>query len=150
MIGLRSTGFSLRERLAVARANSRFDVCAASAFGDPLGNLLLRGLDNGDLESLLSANRLLVELMRGPIGHTRANAMAASVLRYMLDSRCDACSGRQFIRQGAAVKACSACNGMGHVGTPPQWHRTQLRVLWHAQAAIGRALSEARARLVAD
>lgn len=139
----------MRERLAVARASSRFDVCAAAAFGDHFGNLLLRGLDNDDLICMLRAKRVIADMLcrRNAIAITRANAMAVAVLRYLKDSRCDVCFGQQFIRQEAAVKACGACNGRGHVGTPPHWHKTQLKALWHAQSAIGRALSQAREQL---
>ena len=111
----------MRERLAVARAQSRFEVCAGAAFSDSLGNLLLRGLDNGDSDCLLEARRYLAEWLcwGKPVGNTRANAIASAVLAYMRDSRCGVCFGQQFIRQDAAVKACGACNGRGHVGTPP-------------------------------
>ena len=142
----------MRELLAVARSESRYDVCAAAAFGDHFGNLLLRGLDNDDLICLLRAKRVISDMFsrRNAIGITRANAMAVAVLRYLKDSRCGVCFGQQFIRHEAAVKACGACNGRGHVGTPPLWHKTQLKALWHAQASIGRALVQTREQLVAE
>lgn len=142
----------MRERLAVARANSRYDLCAAAAFGDAFGNLLLRGLDNDDVDCLLEAKRELAARMcwGSSIGNTRANAMAVAVLRYLKDSRCQECEGRQFIHQEAAVKACGACNGLGVVGVPSLWHKTQLRALWHAQEAIGRALAQTRAQWAAE
>lgn len=139
----------MRERLAVARSRSNYSTVAAAAFGDHFGNLLLRGLDNDDLICLLRAKRVISDMLsrRNAIGITRANAMAVAVLRYLKDSRCQECEGRQFIRQEAAVKACGACNGKGMVGTPLGWHKTQLKALWHAQSAIGRALSQAREQL---
>lgn len=141
----------MRELLAVARSRSNYSTVAAAAFGDPFGNRLLRALDNDDLDCLIEAKKTLADRMcwRGPAGKTKAYAMAVAVLRYLKDSRCPECEGRQFIRQDAAVRACGACNGMGVVGTPPRWNKTHLAVLHHAQGAIGRALSEARAQLLA-
>ena len=142
----------MRERLAVARSRSIYTTVAAAAFGDHFGNLLLRGLDNDDLICMLRAKRVISDMLcrRNAIGITRANAMAVAVLRFMKDSRCQECEGRQFIRQEAAVKACGACNGRGVVGIPPLWHKTQLKALWHAQSSMGRALAATRARLMAE
>ena len=139
----------MRERLAVARSRSDYSTVAAAAFGDPLGNLLLRGLDNDDLDCLLRAKKMLADMLcrRNAILITRANAMAVTVLRYLKDSRCPHCEGRQFIRQESIVRACGACDGRGLVGMPLDWNKTQLRVLCHAQSAIGRALATARESL---
>lgn len=142
----------MRERLAVARSRSIYSTVAAAAFADPLGNLLLRAIDNDDVDCLIQAMEALSDLLsrRNAVGVTRANAMAVAVLRYLKDSRCPECEGRQFIRQDAAVRACGACNGRGVVGTPPHWHKTQLKALHHAQASMGRALVATRAQLLAE
>jgi hypothetical protein len=143
----------MRERLAVARSQSRFDVCAGSAWADPLGNLLLRGLDNDDGDCLRRAKRVLADIMcrRSGVGITQANAMVVEVLRYLKDQRCGVCEGRQFIRQDASVRACLGCNGRGLQAFPPvAWRRAQLQIMYQAQAAMGRALNATREQLEAD
>ena len=138
----------MRERLAVARGNgSDMETCAASAFGDALGNLLLRGIDNNDGSSLRRAKFILSgNLTR----HSHITILVASrtvrdVLVYLIDQRCTFCEGQQFIRQETSVRACPTCDGAGVVGALPVYWRKYHRVVLHdARGAMGRALASAR------
>ena len=139
----------MRERLAVARASGHdMETCAAAAFGDILGNLLLRGIDNRDG---LSMRRAKFVLARHLSKHSHmAIIMAARTVREVLvhlaDQRCGFCAGHQFIRQESSVRACPTCEGSGLAGRlPVHWRKYHMLVLRVAQGAMGRAASQARA-----
>jgi hypothetical protein len=137
----------MRERLAIARERSNFEVCAMTAFGDELGNLLLRGIDNFDSSSLRRAKFVLASNLsqHSRMHITRANRMVRDVLIYLIDQRCPTCSGQQFIRQDTSVRACPSCAGAGLVGSPPMhWRKYHRLVLAEAQGSMGRAIKTAR------
>lgn len=139
----------MRERLAVARSTgSDMETCAASAFGDPLGNLLLRGIDNRDSLSLRRAKFVLARHLttHSHMSIIMAARTAREVLVHLADQRCGFCQGQQFIRQESSVRACPTCQGSGLAGQlPVHWRKYHLLVLRVAQAAMGRALAQARA-----
>lgn len=140
----------MREKLAIARANSNMSVCALEAKSDALGLLILRAIDNNDGGALRRARwvlaRLLVQKVAVPI--TRAARIARDVLIYLHDRRCQQCEGRQFLRLESTVKACSACNGSGFsVGMPVGWDKNHETVMHEALGAMGRALRQARQEL---
>jgi hypothetical protein len=137
----------MRERLAVARARSNYDVVGAAAMGDALGNLLLRGIDNHDSDALRRAKFTLASNLsqHSRMHITRANRMVRDVLIYLIDQRCPTCSGQAYIRQDTSVRACPACAGAGLVGSPPMhWRKYHRLVLAEAQGSMGRALKTAR------
>ncbi len=140
----------MRERLAVARSRSNYDVLGAEAFADSLGVLLLRGIDNGDGTALRRARWVLA---RNLARHHHLSILIASktardVLVYLIDQRCQLCQGQQFIRQESSVRACPTCAGAGVVGALPVYWRKYHRVVLHdAQGAMGRALRTAREAL---
>ena len=139
----------MRERLAVARSAGRdMDTCAAAAFGNSLGNLLLRGIDNRDLLSLRRAKFTLARHLsqHGHMSIIPAARIARDVLTYLADERCLFCLGQQFIRQESSVRACPTCEGSGLAGQlPMHWQKYHLLVLRVAQASMGKALAQARA-----
>lgn len=124
------------------------ETCASAAFGDPLGNLLLRGIDNQDGDCLRRAKWVLSRSLtnRAHMGILVANKTAQDVLSYLIDQRCHTCCGRQFVRLDTSVRACPTCSGSGLVGAlPVYWRKYHQLVLHEAQASIGRALAQARA-----
>ena len=138
----------MRERLAVARSTGKdMETCAAAAFGDPLGNLLLRGIDNRDGVSMRRAKWVLARHLSK---HSHISILISSrtvreVLVHLADQRCMFCMGQQFIRQESSVRACPTCNGSGLAGQlPVHWRKYHLLVLRVAQGAMGRALKTAR------
>lgn len=140
----------MREKLATARARSNMETCAASAWGDPLGNLLLRGIDNGDGSSLRRAKFALArELARiNQVNILIASRTVHDVLIYLADQRCPGCYGQQFIRQESSIRACPTCEGTGLAGmVPANWREKHFIVLRMAQSSMGRTLSRARASL---
>ena len=139
----------MRERLAVARSTGHdMETCAAAAFGDMLGNLLLRGIDNRDGVSM---RRAKFALARHLSKHSHISILISArtvrdVLVHLSDQRCGFCAGQQFIRQESSVRACPTCEGSGLAGQlPVHWRKYHLLVLRVAQGAMGRALAQARA-----
>ena len=124
------------------------ETCAAAAFGDFLGNLLLRGIDNRDG---LSMRRAKFVLARHLSKHSHISILISArtvrdVLVHLADQRCGYCAGQQFIRQESSVRACPTCEGSGLAGRlPVHWRKYHLLVLRVAQGAMGRALAQARA-----
>lgn len=143
----------MRERLAVARARSNYHVLGAEAFADPPGVLLLRGIDNGDYDCLRRAIAVMARQLakRSHFEMPRAVGVVWEVLAFLIDQRCPACHGRQFIQPESSIKACPGCNARGLLGqTPVDWGGNQRRTLYAAQAAMGRALATARASLATN
>lgn len=122
--------------------------CCLESWADPLGVLLLRGIDNHDSASLRRAKWILARGLsdRRQIAIIRANRTVRDVLVYLIDQRCETCAGQQFIRQDTSVRACPACDGAGLVGPhpPSQWSAHHRAVLVEAMGAMGRALATAR------
>ena len=140
----------LREKLAVARSRSNMEVCAAAAFGDPLGNLLLRGIDNQDGSTLRRAKFVLSGnlVRRAHLHIIRANPIVSEVLAYFIDQRCPTCEGQRYVRVEATVRACHACAATGLLGAVPvTWGKYHRLVLFYAQGAIGRTLDTVREAL---
>ncbi len=129
------------------------ETCAAAAFANPLGNLLLRGIDNRDA---LSLRRAKFVLARHLSKHLHMSIIMAArtvreVLVHLIDQRCMFCMGQQFIRQESSVRACPTCQGSGLAGQlPVHWRKCHLLVLRVAQGAMGRALAQARAAIQED
>lgn len=138
----------MRERLAVARSRSKFLVCAAAANGEALGNLILRGIDNGDGDALRRAKWALSLGIsrRYSLGILKGNQIAADVLRYLHDQRCTVCMGRmEYADERGVHSACLACNGTGYLGyLPNSWRKYHLVMLTDAQKRMGKALASAR------
>ena len=117
---------------------------------EPSCSLLLRGIDNGDYDCLRRAIAVPARQLakRSHFEMPRAVGVVWEVLAFLVDQRCLACHGRQFIQQESSIKACPGCNGRGLLGqTPIGWGGNQRRTLYAAQAAMGRALASARASL---
>lgn len=138
----------MRERLAVARASGHdMETCATAAFGDLLGNLLLRFIDNRDG---LAGRHAKWVLARHLSKHSHISILISArtvreVLVHLIDQRCMFCMGQQFIRQESSVRACPTCQGSGLAGQlPVHWRKYHLLVLRVAQGAMGRALKTAR------
>ena len=113
---------------------------------EPSCSLLLRGIDNGDYDCLRRAIAVLARQLakRSHFEMPRAVGVVWEVLAFLVDQRCPACHGRQFIQQESSIKACPGCNGRGLLGqTPIGWGGNQRRTLSAAQAAMGRALATA-------
>ena len=138
---------AMREKLAVARSRSNMEVCASSAFGDPLGNLLLRGIDNQDGSTLRRAKFVLSGnlVRRAHLPMIRANLIVSDALAYLINQRCPTCEGQRYIHVDATVRACAACAATGLLGAlPVYWGKYHRLVLFDAQGAMGRALETAR------
>jgi hypothetical protein len=123
----------VREKLAIARSRSHMDTCASEAFGDPVGNLLLRFLDNDKAARKFRLSTL------------DRNAAAHHVLMFMLNQKCNDCFGRgQRISESNVYSACLACNATGLANDPPShWVSLHHSIMRDAQARIGRNLSSA-------
>ena len=108
---------------------------------EPSCSLLLRGIDNGDYDCLRRAIAVLARQLakRSHFEMPRAVGVVWEVLAFLVDQRCLACHGRQFIQQESSIKACPGCNGRGLLGqTPVGWGGsgalwTQLRPRWDAR-----------------
>lgn len=140
----------MRERLAIARSRSHMDTCALESKADMLGVLLLRGIDNQDLDCLRRAKWILARNLtkRYHVSILRSGSMVWRVLLFLHDQRCPICEGRKFIRQETSVRACLTCEGSGLVGSLPlAWRKHHHLVLHESQAAMGRALKQSRAEL---
>lgn len=128
------------------------ETCAAAAFGDFLGNLLLRYIDNRDG---LAGRRAKWVLARHLSKHSHISILISArtvrdVLVHLIDQRCMFCMGQQFIRQESSVRACPTCEGSGLAGQlPVHWRKYHLLVLRVAQSAMGQALKTARDATIA-
>ena len=138
----------MRERLAVARASGHdMETCASAAFGNLLGNLLLRFLDNRDGSAMRRAKYTLSNYLtrHSHLSILVSNHIVTDVLVYLDDQRCQFCFGKQFIRQESSVRACPTCNGSGYVGAlPVYWRKYHQLVLHDAQGSMRAALKTAR------
>ena len=137
----------MREKLAIARAKSRMDVCASAAFADPLGTSLLRAFDNQDGASLRQSQALLLGKLRRRhcVAYGRALVVVRQVLMYLYDKRCRLCAGHRYMLEETHVRLCHECSGTGFVnGYPPKWGRDHQSVLADSLEAMGRALHQAR------
>ena len=87
----------MREKLAIARAKSRMDICASEAFCDVLGVALLRAIDNGDGGSLRQSQALLLVKLRrrSYMARGKAISIVRAVLLHLHDQRCPACAGNR-------------------------------------------------------
>jgi hypothetical protein len=126
----------------------------AEAFGDPVGALLLRGIDNDHLPSLLRAKGVLGSdaAARERISILKANKAAHAVVYHLRDQRCPKCKGNRYERTDlGAQKACIACNASGFmVLGKDHWTHLHYQVLSDALARIGRHLQRCRAQLERD
>jgi hypothetical protein len=150
-LGVGFTGVSsLREKLAIARSRSHMDTCASEAFGDPVGNLLLRFLDNHHVASGLQAKLALSDraARKFRLSTLDRNAATHHVLMFMLNQRCLDCLGRgQRISETSVYSACLACNATGLVAQlPSHWASLHHSIMRDAQARIGRSLASAASR----
>ena len=137
----------MREKLAIARAKSRMDVCASAAFADPLGTSLLRAFDNQDGASLRQCQGLLMVKLRRRrfMAYGRAVSIVQAVLLHLFDQRCRGCGGNRFMLEETHVRLCQECSGTGFVnGYPAKWGRDHQGVLSDCLGAMSRALHEAR------
>lgn len=141
----------MRERLASGRARSDMLLAGAEAFGDPLGALLCRGLDNSDRPSLARAKWVLAgnATKRENVGIPQATQAAHHVIVRLNNQRCEACDGRRMQVSATGVySACLACNATGLVGVDPGWwKRLHQSILIEALAAVGRHLARTRAQM---
>lgn len=126
------------------------DICAASAFGSRLGNLLLRGIDNGQVSSLREAKGILAMGAYRHVGRsvnaTEINKAAHYVLRYLADQLCESCRGTKTIANEFGVKyPCKPCAGSGFVGKMPHfWGALHDCIFREALAEMANALRSAR------
>ena len=137
----------MREKLAIARAKSRMDICASEAFADPLGLALLRAIDNGDGGCLRQSQALLLAKLRRRhcVAYGRAIVVVRQVLIYLHDQRCRLCAGHRYMLEETHVRLCHECGGTGFAnGYPPKWGRAHQSVLADSLEAMGRALHQAR------
>jgi hypothetical protein len=124
------------------------DTVAMGAFGDQIGGLLLRWLDNDDIQARLQAKSALAtnaaRRIKTPI--LRCNAAAHHVLEYLKHQRCSGCGGRkQKISLTGVYEACLQCNATGLTGHPPlHWGKLPHSILRDAQARMGSYLAAAR------
>jgi hypothetical protein len=141
----------MREFLATARARSNMLAAGAEAFGNRLGALYLRGIDNGHAESLRLAKaqsaRDAARTYKLPI--LQANKAAHAVVMNLCDQRCPQCKGQRYeLTAFGAAKACSICNASGFMMLgKDHWTELHYQVLNAALAAIGAHLKACRAQL---
>ena len=93
-----------RESLAVAHsAGKHRDIIIAAGMVSPVGILILRWLDNDDVDALRRAKG---DLMRQVVGDTRCNAARAlwalrRALNHLKHQRCGVCGGAGHAVQAA-------------------------------------------------
>lgn len=142
----------MRKRLAVARSMGNHDsdylVCAASAFGDALGGLTLRAIDNGDRTALLRVKSVYAReaASRCHIPYLVAAKAAHRVLSYLQNSLCEVCNGHgNLSHENGVVRACSACNASGFATSKPgDWGKIHEDIFSAALMAISANLRKTR------
>jgi DnaJ-class molecular chaperone len=126
------------------------DTCASEAFGDPVGNLLLRFLDNHHAASGRQAKRALSDkaARKFRLSTLDRNAATHHVLMFMFNQKCNDCFGRgQRISESNVYSACLACNATGLANDPPShWVSLHHSIMRDAQARIGQSLRVAAAQ----
>lgn len=140
----------MRERLASGRARSDMLLAGAEAFGDPLGALLCRGLDNGHWPSLKKAQTVLARNVVSRRCDGQASRAAQYVLLRLADQRCNGCKGlKHVVSESGVYTACLPCNATGITGDRPHWwSKIHQLILIDALTAIGRHLARTRAQVV--
>jgi hypothetical protein len=133
-----------REFIAKARAHSRMDDCAMTAFGDHVGSLLIWWIDLGDKQARRQAKWILSgdAAQRNRVSILISNSSTHNVLDFMREQRCLGCHGRQMrISDSGVYTACLDCNATGLLRDPPtHWGKVHHSVLRDCQAHIGRLL----------